>query len=1046
MEEEKGTSSWYKVPTWDGSPATWRAFRREMSWWVESLDLEQSMKYNLAARWLLRQSGVVRQRGEEFTPKDLEAKKAIKAVDPESGTELVVQEADPLFGLNKLLDALEGINGKSELDKKGELREQFYNSLKRKPGERISEFCTRFRTLAADLRPEGIQLPAAEQGWFLREKLGLDGIRKQLLETALNGREGYDDVEREVLRLFKDLHSADPLQRRSFGSADGKPGLMHRFLTSSLSSSGRPSTLASSSTGSSLHRPFKSSASSVSSRFSVKSRSSNGGHGRQAYATETEAQDEADDGEEELIPEEQDRPEPSLEEVLQAEAALLASDLENLEAEGAEPELLEELEAGVENAAEALVTMPEARSRINEMKRDRGYGKASSGVGDKGFKPHGNQVNRAKASSTCFDCGLPGHWKGDKECTKPGAGLGKKDAKRSGGKHVMIADTLNTECVIPTSLSASDEHVEHEVHVVFAVKISPSGSLSEALTASPSPSLGKEPQPELARDKRLVGALDSACNRTVTGSTWLSGFLEELRKTPISIRALVQRQQESESFRFGNGGVQHSSERWRLPMVLGGQLFLFWTSVVDVPSLGLLFGRDFLDGVEAVLNFNRRLLRCDRLDTGHIPLRQLAAGHFLLEIIPKKWSRPGDQKWRKFGQDGVVELQLSFADWLKKRFGEPCKRLPREHEHLITESSCHAAHLFHSGLRQAEQSPPNLVALARDGLLLWLLQRPTLRWVPMPYPSVSSIEQWKAQADNMVINGSLAKRHMTRALQVGAFNAQNLKDATHLRNRLGFEMAFMEDPLLAGMLAARSARGISHQIQALAIKEAKAEAKKAKDSGRQQTAVRELVGPRGGLPTLRQDLLKLAALLHLEVSEKDTNAMLREKCRPAVDLLMESQPKVSKSKQEDKDSAKPSQEKPVPKAVAPLANGPAQLPPAQQGHSESQGNVPLLQVQQMMAAQEARFQTMLSQVFQHVMHVQSNQMLPTLASELSDENMTPLQSAVETEEDRTRRMEMGGAVELSDEEIAQLNADYYQEMWQQRAAAGGAAFANDFMS
>ena len=60
--------------------------------------------------------------------------------------------------------------------------------------------------------------------------------------------------------------------------------------------------------------------------------------------------EEADDGEEELIPEETER---------------------------AEPELLEELEAGVENAAEALVTMREARSKINEMKRDRGYGKST---------------------------------------------------------------------------------------------------------------------------------------------------------------------------------------------------------------------------------------------------------------------------------------------------------------------------------------------------------------------------------------------------------------------------------------------------------------------------------------------------------------------------------------------------------------------------------------------------------------------------------------------------------------------------------------------
>ena len=66
-----GSSAWYNVPTWDGSPMTYRAFRREMRWWVSSLDLQATSKYNLAARWLLKQSGIVRQRGEEFSPEEL---------------------------------------------------------------------------------------------------------------------------------------------------------------------------------------------------------------------------------------------------------------------------------------------------------------------------------------------------------------------------------------------------------------------------------------------------------------------------------------------------------------------------------------------------------------------------------------------------------------------------------------------------------------------------------------------------------------------------------------------------------------------------------------------------------------------------------------------------------------------------------------------------------------------------------------------------------------------------------------------------------------
>ena len=131
--------------------------------------------------------------------------------------------------------------------------------------------------------------------------------------------------------------------------------------------------------------------------------------------------EEPDDGEAELIPDDAGKEEPSLEEVLQFEAAILAADLEALEAEGVEPEMLGELEtAGVESAAEALVSRREARTKINEVKRDRGYGRSGNAMSQS--KPHGNQVNRAKATAKCFDCNLPGHWAGDKECMKPGAG------------------------------------------------------------------------------------------------------------------------------------------------------------------------------------------------------------------------------------------------------------------------------------------------------------------------------------------------------------------------------------------------------------------------------------------------------------------------------------------------------------------------------------------------------------------------------------------------------------------------------------------------
>ena len=301
-EDDKTTSAWHKVPTWDGSPVTWRAFSKEMQWWVSSLDLESTKKYNLAARWLLRQTGVVRQRGEEFSPSDLEYQREVRTRDTE-GVEIVVTPEDPLAGLNKLLKALEGINGKSALDKKGELRKLFYMELSRKPGDRPADFMSRFRFLAAELKAEGISLPSSELGWFLREKLGLDALRKQLLETALQGRENFEDVEAEALRLFKDLHVADPLMKRTFG-----PDLRHR----GRGFGGSPP----SSTASSSYRGSFSGRSS-SSGASVKGGGKSGSFGprrpfmgfrsRQAFATEQHGEIEGEPGEEadeeEMIPE-----------------------------------------------------------------------------------------------------------------------------------------------------------------------------------------------------------------------------------------------------------------------------------------------------------------------------------------------------------------------------------------------------------------------------------------------------------------------------------------------------------------------------------------------------------------------------------------------------------------------------------------------------------------------------------------------------------------------------------------------------------------------
>ena len=484
-EDEKGTSSWFRVPTWDGNPRDWRSFKREMSWWIASLDRDSCKKFNVAARWMLRQTGVVRARCEEFDPEDLEGKPEVKATDPNTDEVVVIEEGDPFSGLHLLMKSLEELNGSTDLDRKGDLRSQFYQEMKRQPQERISTFCSRFRTLCGEMKREGIELPKEELGWFLRERLGLDPLRKQLLETALAGKESYEEVETECLRLFRDLHTADPLHRRQM---ENRSPLLHRFLSgqsnSSHLSSSRPPTTLSGSSAFSGPRSFKSSASSMSSsRF--KRPSTFQTPPRQSLVTE-QMDDSIAEDEEELVPDgAEDGGAPSLDEVLQAEVEVLVSELHDAEEEGVSQEVLDEMELGVERAAESLLTMREARQKLNDVRKDRGFGKGSTPQKSSGYKGKatGNiaAARKQDPNHPCWDCGQTGHWLGDPQCSKPGAGLflppGKKKAKQ-----VKLVEHAADVTEFVTDDMSHEPAAEHEVQM--AESTSPCMPLEEAVDSS----------------------------------------------------------------------------------------------------------------------------------------------------------------------------------------------------------------------------------------------------------------------------------------------------------------------------------------------------------------------------------------------------------------------------------------------------------------------------------------------------------------------------------------------------------------------------------
>lgn len=113
-----------------------------------------------------------------------------------------------------------------------------------------------------------------------------------------------------------------------------------------------------------------------------------------------------------------------IEDMLQSEAECFAAELQKAEQLGVGGEALEALEQNFEQAAEALATMKDARSRLQEIRKDRGHGRAGDGKnGSKGGQPASRKTS---GKHPCFDCSMHGHWAGDKEGTMPGAGLGRK--------------------------------------------------------------------------------------------------------------------------------------------------------------------------------------------------------------------------------------------------------------------------------------------------------------------------------------------------------------------------------------------------------------------------------------------------------------------------------------------------------------------------------------------------------------------------------------------------------------------------------------------
>lgn len=227
----------------------------------------------------------------------------------------------------------------------------------------------------------------------------------------------------------------------------------------------------------------------------------------------------------------------------------------------------------------------------------------------------------------------------------------------------------------------------------------------------------------------------------------------------------------------------------------------------------------------------------------------------------------------------------------------------------------------------------------------------------------------------MVGQAVIPRAHHHLALEAKPYTAKNLLELQGFRDRVGWRFAFLEDSLLSSFLLTKTIRGQQQRLKMEAIQEMKDKVQEEVQEEDRTQLARQLIGPRGGLPTLKDDLVRLAHLVYVEVEPKDTVAILQAKIRPVVASLKENKP-VAKPSSVTPSTAAPKSSATAAKAATPAASTSSTWSVVNPTDADDR-------MMQMIAMQDQKFQAMRNQVMQHVMSLQQ---LPSGAINLDSED------------------------------------------------------------
>ena len=98
--------AWGRIPSWGGGPRAFKRFEVDVSWWLAGEDWRR-VSYNVAARFVVRQTGAARARAELFEPEELGGDGPV-AEDGEA-----ITPDDPAAGAKRATTAFRGLLGRT---------------------------------------------------------------------------------------------------------------------------------------------------------------------------------------------------------------------------------------------------------------------------------------------------------------------------------------------------------------------------------------------------------------------------------------------------------------------------------------------------------------------------------------------------------------------------------------------------------------------------------------------------------------------------------------------------------------------------------------------------------------------------------------------------------------------------------------------------------------------------------------------------------------------------------------------------------------------